>query len=138
MFNRFKESCDSPHDKWNRLFYTALLFSSLKARRSLAKIKISVSNQSELEQLIAKTKARIEKAKIAIAKKSDPTPVEVPTTNEPEAKRRREDMDADERKEFDMWLDDVRNKRYGVHFGWHGSLKAKHSVPIENRSRFTK
>ena len=89
----------------------------MKARRSLAKIKISVSNQSELEQLIAKTKARIEKAKLAIAKKSDPTPVEVPTTNEPEAKRRREDMDADERKEFDMWLDDVRNKRYGVHEG---------------------
>merc|ERR1719334_264134 len=56
--------------------------------------------------MIDKVKVRIEKSKESRAKgegKDD-------KVMEPEIKRKREDMDAGEREEFDMWLEDIRTK----------------------------
>lgn len=72
---------------------------------------MSVTSQNELEQLISKTKARIEKAKQAMAKKSMGEVPPIEPVEQPEAKRRREDMDDNERKEFDLWIEDIKNKR---------------------------
>ena len=40
--------------------------------------------------------------------RSDLTKVDV----EPEAKKRREEMDDEERRDFDSWLDDIKTKRW--------------------------
>ena len=79
----------------------------MKYNRALAKIKIVVNNIGELEALIEKTRGRIERAKEAKAREMLP---KEDKPEEPEPKRRREDMGEEERREFDNWLEDVRNK----------------------------
>jgi hypothetical protein len=59
-----------------------------------------------LQIIIEKTKQKIEKARnpgLFSRKKDKP--------DEPEAKKRREDMTEDGKREFDSWLDEVKAKR---------------------------
>ena len=77
-----------------------------KVKRMLTKHDVSVKNAKELMALIEKTKGKIEKAKSGGSSRPKKE-----TKDEPEAKKRREDMNEEEKREFDSWLDDVKNKR---------------------------
>ena len=58
-------------------------------------------------------RGRIEKAKMAISRRKDE--LMFPTLNkkdEPEAKKRRQDMDDEEGKLFDTWMDEIKLKRF--------------------------
>ena len=98
-----------------------LLCFKSQVKRLLSRFDISgVRNERDLEDLIDKTKVRIDKAKAAIARKNDPQPgPDAPIMSsssasgngEPEVKRKREEMGRDERKEFDLWLESVKKKR---------------------------
>ncbi len=77
-----------------------------RVRRMLSKHGLVAKKAKDVEDLIAKTKAKIEKAKNPVSKKKAE-----PSDKEPEAKKRREDMDDEEKKEFDSWLDDVKTKK---------------------------
>ena len=79
-----------------------------KVKRILAKHEIILTrlNDKELQIIIEKTKQKIEKARnpgVFSRKKDKP--------DEPEAKKRREDMTEDGKREFDSWLDEVKAKR---------------------------
>ena len=76
-----------------------------KVRRMLSKHEVTINNLKELLQLIEKVKGRIEKAK-------NPKKKEVePVKDEPEVKRRREDMDEEEKRDFDIYLQEIKVKR---------------------------
>ena len=71
-----------------------------------------IRSAEDLERLIEKTKIRIEKAKLALEKKKNPEEASATANIEPpEAKKRREDMDETERKEFDSMINEVKSKR---------------------------
>ena len=74
--------------------------------KTLARLNLGITEAVQLEAIIEKIKARIEKAKESKAKGE----VKEEKVMEPETKRRREDMEEREREEFDLWLEDVRNK----------------------------
>ena len=75
-----------------------------KVKRMLLKHEIIAKNAKDIESFIEKTKSKIEKARFG-------TPKIKKEKDEPEAKKRREDMNEDEKREFDSWLDEVRIKR---------------------------
>lgn len=79
-----------------------------KVKRILAKHEIILTrlNDKELEIIVEKTKQKIEKARNpgGFSRKKD-------KPDEPEAKKRREDMTEDGKREFDSWLDEVKAKR---------------------------
>ena len=79
-----------------------------KVKRILAKHEIILTrlNDKELQIIIEKTKQKIEKARNpgGFSRKKD-------KPDEPEAKKRREDMTEDGKREFDSWLDEVKAKR---------------------------
>ena len=60
-----------------------------------------------MQGVVDKIKSRIEKAKVPFGS----APKKKEKTDEPEAKKRREDMNEDEKLEFDSWLDEVKTKR---------------------------
>lgn len=74
-------------------------------RLQKALVKLNLSGPEELQTLINKTQAAIDKANEA--KLREATREDNP---EPEAKKRREDMDDTERGEFDDWISDIRSK----------------------------
>ena len=78
-----------------------------KVKRMLAKHEITAKNVKELQAVVDKIKSRIEKAKTG----SSIAPKKKEKSDEPEAKKRREDMNEDEKLEFDSWLDEVKTKR---------------------------
>ena len=78
-----------------------------KVKRMLVKHEIVAKNGKELQAIIDKTKLRIEKARSG----GGSTARKKPEKDEPEAKKRREDMNEDEKREFDSWLDEVKSKR---------------------------
>ena len=74
--------------------------------KTFSRLNLGITDTVQLEAMIEKVKARIEKAKESKAKGE----VKEEKLVEPEVKRRREDMEEREREEFDLWLEDVRNK----------------------------
>ena len=76
-----------------------------KVKRMFAKHDVAVKSVKDITMIMEKTKARIEKTKMATTRKKEVN------KDEPEAKKRREDMNDDEKREFDSWLDQVRIKR---------------------------
>ena len=90
------------------LFNACVDFSSLLARFLTKKpLRGWAKNGKELQAIIDKTKLRIEKARSG----GGSTARKKPEKDEPEAKKRREDMNEDEKREFDSWLDEVKTKR---------------------------
>jgi len=79
----------------------------IKYNKALGKLKVPINSFGELEALIEKTRGRIERGKESKAKEGMTKVVKI---EEPETKRRREDMGDEERGEFDAWLEDVRGK----------------------------
>lgn len=79
-----------------------------KVKRMLSKYAVTAKNPKDIESLMMKTKAKIEKAKNPTVKKKDlASDVDV----EPEVKRRREDMNEDEKRDFDDWIKEIKTKR---------------------------
>jgi hypothetical protein len=76
-----------------------------KVRRILAKANVEI-----VSSLGDTTKVRVDKARVALATKPEEKPASS-TDDEPEAKKRREDMDEDEGKEFDLWIEEIKKKR---------------------------
>ena len=72
----------------------------------LSKHEVAIKNLKELHQLMEKVSGRIEKAKNP--KKKEVTEV---TKDEPEVKRRRQDMDEEEKRDFDVYLQEIKIKR---------------------------
>jgi hypothetical protein len=89
-----------------------------KVRRILAKANVEIVSSlgdeeaagRELGALADTTKVRVDKAIVALATKPEEKPASS-TDDEPEAKKRREDMDEDEGKEFDLWIEEIKKKR---------------------------
>ena len=75
----------------------------------------SIKSSEDLVKLIDKTKIRIDKTKSALEKKKHSESVKDASTSDntepPETKKRREDMDETERKEFDSMINEVKSKR---------------------------
>ena len=75
----------------------------------------SIKSSEDLVKLIEKTKIRIEKAKAALEKKKNSELAKdasgTDSIEPPETKKRREDMDEAERKEFDSMIHEVKSKR---------------------------
>ena len=66
--------------------------------------------------MIKVSKAKIEKAKLALERKkvseeNADTQINTSSSDQPDSKRRREDMDAAEKKEFDAWINEIKTKR---------------------------
>lgn len=78
-----------------------------KFSRGLAKLNLSLSDISQLEQHIEKLTSKIEKAREAKARHDQGIKEE---KEEPEVKKRREDMSDKERNEFDDWITEVRKQ----------------------------
>ena len=76
-----------------------------KVKRMLFKHDIVLKNVKELMQLMEKVKGRIEKAKNPKKKE------QVEVKDEPDVKRRREDMSQNEQRDFDMYLQEIKMKR---------------------------
>jgi len=74
-------------------------------RLEKALLKLNLSGLEELQSLINKTRGAINKASEAKLREANRE-----VNPEPEPKRRREDMDATERDEFDAWISDLRWK----------------------------
>ena len=70
----------------------------------MAKEEVAAKELAELE---SKTRARVEKARSVLAAK----PEDLIKVDEPEVKKRREEMGDEERRDFDSWLDDIKTKR---------------------------
>ena len=63
--------------------------------------------------LFVYNRGRIEKAKMGISRRKDELSMPVSSKkDEPEAKKRREDMDDEEGKMFDNWIDEIKIKRF--------------------------
>merc|ERR1712113_973544 len=77
-----------------------------KVRRMLSKHEVMVKNLKEFDQLMEKVSGRIDKAKNPKKKEVEPG-----TKDEPEVKRRRQDMDEDEKRDFDIYLQEIKIKR---------------------------
>jgi len=73
-----------------------------KFRRALE--KLSLKNTAELEAQIYKTRNWIQKAEEAKQRDANRD------TSEPESKKKREEMDDSEKLEFDVWIQDIKNK----------------------------
>ena len=75
----------------------------------------SIKSSDDLVKMIEKTKLRVEKTKAALEKKKHSESVKEASVTDnaepPEAKKRREDMDETERKEFDSMIKEVKAKR---------------------------
>ena len=75
----------------------------------------SIKSSDDLKQMIEKTKARIEKTKLALERKkqseTQKESVQSDNTEQPEIKKRREDMDEIEKKEYDATINEVKMKR---------------------------
>jgi len=86
-----------------------------KVRRILQKAELPpVQSVAELEALIEKTKAKIEKARVALESRSNDAaaPAAVaPAAAAAKRPRLREEMGQSERAEFDSWLEDLKAKR---------------------------
>ena len=78
-----------------------------KFSRGLAKLNLSLTDISQLEQHIEKLKNKIERAREAKARHDQGIKEE---KVEPEVKKRREDMSDQERNEFDDWISEVRKQ----------------------------
>ncbi|TRY79138.1 hypothetical protein TCAL_09044 [Tigriopus californicus] len=77
-----------------------------KVRQILARFEISVKNpKTDLDQIMEGVKVRIDKARAALTKKPE---VE---KEEPEVKKRRENMNETERNEFDHWMNTIKEQR---------------------------
>eukprot|EP00090_Calanus_glacialis_P030781 TRINITY_DN5000_c0_g1_i1.p1 TRINITY_DN5000_c0_g1~~TRINITY_DN5000_c0_g1_i1.p1 ORF type:complete len:706 (+),score=170.20 TRINITY_DN5000_c0_g1_i1:31-2118(+) len=98
-----------------------------KFMKALAKLNLGLSNINQLESAIDKLKARIEKAKESKMRSDQGIREE---KVEPEIKKKREDMDENEKKDFDTWLSDIRNK--------FGELKEKKQARIQRRQQLAK
>ena len=72
----------------------------------LSKHEVTVKNLKEFDQLMEKVSGRIDKAKNPKKKEVEPG-----TKDEPEVKRRRQDMDEDEKRDFDIYLQEIKIKR---------------------------
>ena len=79
-----------------------------KVRRMLSKHDVNVKHVKELIQLMEKVKSRIEKAKNPTIKK---TSSEAAGQDEPEPKKRREEMNEEEKRDFDAYLAEIKLKR---------------------------
>ena len=77
-----------------------------KVKRMLSKHSVVAKSAKDIQSLIDKTKSKIEKAKNPTVKKKDPD-----STSEPEAKKRREDMNEEEKRDFDAWIQEIKIKR---------------------------
>ena len=90
-----------------------------KVKRMLSKANLpGVKSVSEIESLIEKTKAKIEKSEAVGESKSVSVSEDQSSgggsDNGPDAKKSkksRDDMGTDEREAYDSWLDEVRTKR---------------------------
>ena len=78
-----------------------------KFSRGLAKLNLSLTDISQLELHIEKLETKIEKAREAKTRHDQGIKEE---KDEPEVKKRREDMSEKERNQFDDWISDVRNQ----------------------------
>ena len=79
-------------------------------------VSLSIKSLEDIEQMIDKTKARIEKARLALERKklseiNADTLENDNSSEQPGAKKRREDMDDIERKEFDASINEIKAKR---------------------------
>ena len=72
----------------------------------------TVGDLSDLEELISRTKARVDKAKKASKEPPAAAASAQPAVEDPSSKRRRQDMGEDERREFDQWISEIRDKRW--------------------------
>ena len=98
-----------------------------KFMKALVKLNLGLSNIHQLESAIEKIKIRIDKAKESKIRSDQGIREE---KVEPEIKKRREDMDESEKKDFDAWLSDIRNKC--------GELKEKKQARIQKRQQLAK
>ena len=75
----------------------------------------SIKSSEDIQKLIEKTKARIEKTRLALERKKNSEMNKDTqlndTSEQPELKKRREDMDEIERKELDATINEVKIKR---------------------------
>ena len=76
-----------------------------KVKRILLKYSVTAKSPKDIQALIVKTKAKIDKAKNPIIKQKKDI------EDEPETKKRREDMTEDEKRDFDVWIEEVKTKR---------------------------
>lgn len=94
-----------------------------KVKRILAKLGLTVKSLAELDQVMEKTTARIDKAKEALKRKNLIRPADSSEigqeakglgnseATETKAKRNRQNMTEGEKMEFDGWIQDVKLKR---------------------------
>ena len=94
--------------------------------KAVARLNLGIADIGQLEAAVEKVRARIEKARESKARGE----VREERVVEPEVKRRREDMGAGERREFDLWLEDVRAK--------HEQLLEKRAARQQRRQQLAK
>ena len=77
----------------------------------LSKHDVIVKTVKELTQMLEKVRSRIEKAKNPSIKKPTKETNEQAGQDEPEPKKRREDMNEEEKRDFDSYLAEIKLKR---------------------------
>jgi len=98
-----------------------------KFLKALAKLNLGLTNINQLEAAIEKIKARIERAKESKLRSDQGIREE---KVEPEIKKRREDMNETEKRDFDAWLSDIRGK--------FTELKEKKQARVQRRQQLAK